>query len=152
MEHKYFEQNENKTQLVFDFGGGTLDVALVRVGHYKLEILAIDGDNYLGGQDLDHALMNYFLDAYIEEYKVGHNGKEPKITDKIRAKFKQAACRLKIDLSGDEEADFVVYTPDFFVDGFTREEFESICNSVLEKILEPVKRVLTKAGMSKDEI
>ena len=143
MEHKYFEQNENKTQLVFDFGGGTLDVALVRVGHYKLEILAIDGDNYLGGQDLDHALMNYFIDAYIEEYKASHHGKAPKITDKIRAKFKQAACRLKIDLSGDEEADFVVYTPDFFVDGFTREEFESICNSVLERILEPVKRVLT---------
>ena len=121
MEHKYFEQNEDKTQLVFDFGGGTLDVALVRVGYYKLEIIAIDGDNYLGGQDLDHALMNYFLDAYIEEYKAKNNGKEPKITDKIRAKFKQAACRLKIDLSGDEEADFVVYTPDFFVDDFTRE-------------------------------
>ena len=83
--------------------------------------------------------MNYFLDAYIEEYKAKNNGKEPKITDKIRAKFKQAACRLKIDLSGDEEADFVVYTPDFFVDGFTREEFESICNSVLPILPSVVK-------------
>ena len=53
---------------------------------------------------------------------------------------------------GDEEADFVVYTPDFFVDDFTREEFESICNSVLGRILEPVKRLLTKAGISKDKI
>ena len=46
-----------------------MDVALVEVSHYKLETKAIDGDNYLGGQDLDHTLMNYFLEAYIEEYK-----------------------------------------------------------------------------------
>ena len=104
-----------------------MDVALVEVSHYKLETKAIDGDNYLGGQDLDHTLMNYFLDAYIEEYKEDHNGKEPVITPKIRAKFKQAACELKIQLTADQDASFGVYTPDFFVDDFTREAFETIC-------------------------
>ena len=46
----------------------------------------------------------------------------------------------------------MVYTPDFFVDGFTREKFEKICKPVLDLMLEPVKRVLEKAKLSKDQI
>ena len=60
-----FDRQDVKTWLIFDFGGGSLDVALVKVGNYILETVAIYGDNHLGGQDLDHALMKYF----IEEYK-----------------------------------------------------------------------------------
>ena len=43
--------------MVYDFGGGTLDVALVKVGNYMLETLAVAGDGHLGGQDIDHALV-----------------------------------------------------------------------------------------------
>ena len=46
---KMFDSLKIKTWLIFDFGGGTLDVALVKVGNYMLETLAIDGDNHLGG-------------------------------------------------------------------------------------------------------
>ena len=74
----------------------------------------------------------------------------PKITPRILAKFKQAACDLKEALTGDREANFLVYTPDFFVDDFTREEFERICMPIFDKMLEPVIRVLAKAKLSKD--
>ena len=77
--------------MVFDFGGGTLDVAVVEVGYYSLRTIAIDGDNHLGGQDLDQTMVNYFLPKFIKEFK-NLEGKEPKITPKILAKFKQAAC------------------------------------------------------------
>ena len=77
-------------------------------------------------------------------------GKQPKITPRILAKFKQAACDLKEALTGDREANFLVYTPDFFVDDFTREEFERICLPIFKKMLEPVIRVLAKAQLSKD--
>ena len=119
LSEKVFDLKEIKTWLIFDFGGGTLDVALVRVGNYVLETIAIAGDGHLGGQDLDHALMNYFIEEYIKEY-VKEKGVEPKITPRLKAKFKQAACELKIALSGDQDANFGVFTPDFFVDGFTR--------------------------------
>ena len=135
---------ETRTQLVFDFGGGTLDVAIVEVGYYSLRTIAIDGDNHLGGQDLDHASAKYFIEKYREEY-TEEEGHEPQITPKILAKFKQAACELKIALTGDEDASFNVDTPDFYVEDFTREEFEKICQSIFNRILEPVKRVLQEA-------
>ena len=68
------------------------------------------------------------------------------------AKFKQAACDLKQELTGDQEANFTVYKPNFFVDDFTREEFERICMPIFNKMLEPVIRVLAKAKLSKDKI
>ena len=71
---------------MFDFGGGTLDVAIVEVGYYSLKTIAIDGDNHLGGQDLDHAMSKYFVEKYLEEY-IEEEGHEPKITPKILAKF-----------------------------------------------------------------
>ena len=74
----------------------------------------------------------------------------PKITPRILAKFKQAACDLKEALTGDEEASFTVYTPDFFVDDFEREEFVRICMPIFNKMLEPVQRLLAKAKLSKD--
>ena len=49
MKLRLFELQETRTQLVFDFGGGTLDVAIVEVGYYSLKTIAIDGDNHLGG-------------------------------------------------------------------------------------------------------
>ena len=71
---------------MFDFGGGTLDVAIVEVGYYSLKTIAIDGDNHLGGQDLDHAMSKYFIKKYREEF-IEEEGHEPKITPKILAKF-----------------------------------------------------------------
>ena len=68
MKLRLFEMQETRTQLVFDFGGGTLDVAIVEVGYYSLKTIAVDGDNHLGGQDLDHAMMNYFIPKFREEY------------------------------------------------------------------------------------
>ena len=72
---------------MFDFGGGTLDVAIVEVGYYSLKTIAIDGDNHLGGQDLDHAMCKYFIEKYREEH-IEEEGYEPKITPRILAKFK----------------------------------------------------------------
>ena len=83
--------------LTFDIGGGTLDVALVEVGNYVLKTKAIDGDQFLGGQDFDHAIMQYFIDKYVEECI--ENNEEPKINSRMKAKFKQKACLIKELLS-----------------------------------------------------
>ena len=77
--------------MVYDFGGGTLDVALIKVGNYMLETLAIAGDAHLGGQDLDNIMVVDLIKKYSSEYREAH-GREPKITPRILAKFKQSAC------------------------------------------------------------
>ena len=61
---KAYEKRIAKIWLAFDFGGGTLDVALVKVGQGLVELLATDGNNHLGGQDVDHALMERFIARY----------------------------------------------------------------------------------------
>ena len=105
---------------IFDFGGGTLDVALIGIGYKFIEVLAIDGDNHLGGQDIDHSLMERYIEQFIEEYREDNDGKDPKITPRIQARFKQAACNLKEQLSGEEEGYFSVDFPDFYVESVTR--------------------------------
>ena len=138
--------------LIFDFGGGTLDVALIQIGNNTIEIIAIDGDNHLGGQDIDHALMKLLIEDYIKEFKKENNDSEPKITPRILARFKQAACRLKEELTGSEEADFIVDVPDFYLPDFPRAKLEEICKSVLERIMLPVIRVLAKSNMAKQDV
>ena len=56
--------HEEQTQLIYDFGGGTLDVSIVKVGHNKLQTLSIDGDQFLGGQDIDNAVVDLFVDNF----------------------------------------------------------------------------------------
>ena len=62
MKNKLFEKLETETQLVFDFGGGTLDVAIVEVGYFSLKTIEVDGDNHLGGQDIDHKMMDHLIE------------------------------------------------------------------------------------------
>ena len=47
---------------MFDFGGGTLDVAIVEVGYFSLKTIEVDGDNHLGGQDIDHKMMDHLIE------------------------------------------------------------------------------------------
>ena len=54
---KVFSNRKIQKWFIFDFGGGTLDVAIVEVGKNTLRTIAVDGDNHLGGQDFDHAMM-----------------------------------------------------------------------------------------------
>ena len=60
---KVYELLNEQIWIIYDFGGGTLDVALVRVGNFTLETLAIAGDGHLGGQDIDHAMDNAVKEA-----------------------------------------------------------------------------------------
>ena len=87
--------------MTFDFGDSKLAVAIVKISNHGIETVAIDGDMNLGGRDCDEALMEFCLKEYIKEYKEENDNNDPKITARIKEKFKQAARELKIDLSSD---------------------------------------------------
>ena len=87
--------NKTKTILIFDFGGGTLDVTIIKLKEGCFDVLAIAGDLNLGGQDIDNALVKYIFDVYEEEFKRDRS-KNPKILAKVKL-----ACKdLKEALSG----------------------------------------------------
>ena len=96
-------------------------------------------------------MVDDLIQRYRDEYREEHD-KEPNITPRILAKFKQAACRLKIELSAAEEAIFNVEYPDFYLEGYTREEFLRVCEPVFARMFKPIDRVFEKANLSKDAV
>ena len=92
--------------LVFDFGGGTLDISIIQIQNGKFNVLATGGDYFLGGQDVDIALMKYL----VEEYKKDNDGYDlmsgkPAIVSKTKAKLKKAAENTKIFLSSPDQTE-----------------------------------------------
>ena len=94
------KQEEDATILVFDFGGGTLDVSVVECFDNVIEILAVSGDNQLGGQDFDDAIVKYFL---------RHCEIDPKnLTAQTRAILRSSAEKCKKELTEKTSAEMVV--------------------------------------------
>uniref|UniRef100_A0A914DSZ8 Heat shock protein 70 n=1 Tax=Acrobeloides nanus TaxID=290746 RepID=A0A914DSZ8_9BILA len=94
-QHKFFDTN----LLVFDLGGGTLDVVIIKVKDGIFNVVAIGGDTLLGGRDFDNALMDYFVDIIEKKYK-------KKISEnvKIMQKLLKECIDLKHTLTATEDA------------------------------------------------
>ena len=75
--------------MIYDFGGGTLDVAIIKFENNRIRVLAYTGNPFLGGQDIDNLILQYLLNEYKEGYKEENNGKEPVIKPQVLARFKE---------------------------------------------------------------
>lgn len=140
---------QSRTILVYDLGGGTFDVSIVRIEDGVVEVLSSTGDNHLGGDDFDLEIENMLL-AYIkEEYKVDLS--EDTVA---RARLKRAAEKAKIDLSS---APYAVIEEDHIAkkDGmdvhlsyeFSRIDFQSMIEPYLQKTMDCVSKALKDAAM-----
>ncbi len=84
--------------VVYDFGGGTFDVSIVRMESGVIEVLTSKGDTHLGGDDLDNALLDYIADAFYEQHLVDLR-KEPMSRFRMLQACEQAKCKLSTDES-----------------------------------------------------
>lgn len=140
---------EDKNVLVFDLGGGTFDVSLLSIGDGVFEVKAVGGDAFLGGEDFDSKMVEFF----ISEFKKKNPGVT--ITDKARRRLRTACERAKKTLSTSSSANLEI---DSFVDGIdlvssiTRAKFEQLCVDDFKKTMEPVEKVLRDAKVSKSDI
>ena len=136
------------TVLIFDFGGGTLDVSLMEVENNKFTVKAVAGDTELGGRNFDDKVLDYVL----KREDIEHVRKEPKRLAKIR----QAIVELKVALSNETDASLYVENgkgPEQDLNcEITRDEFVEVCRPLFDRLLGPVKETLEWAGKSKDEI
>uniref|UniRef100_A0A7S0Y1A8 Heat shock protein 70 n=2 Tax=Hemiselmis andersenii TaxID=464988 RepID=A0A7S0Y1A8_HEMAN len=139
-----------KNLLVFDFGGGTLDVTIMEIegGSMNFKVRATDGDTRLGGEDIDARLVEHFLGVFKTQTGVDLAGaKESDKKKKALNKLRQACAQLKVDLSRMTESD--VCLDELFGDEtleakMTREEFEGLIGDLLQRIKIPVLRALEK--------
>jgi L1 cell adhesion molecule like protein len=136
--------------VIFDLGGGTFDVSLLRVEDGIFEVAATSGDTHLGGQDFDNRIVEWAIEEFKRKSKIDVRGNA-----KALARLRLAAERAKKSLSTTSQAALEV---DSLADGqdfqatLTRAKFESLCDDLFRKCMGPVEQVLKDSKFAKSDI
>ncbi|OYT53885.1 MAG: molecular chaperone DnaK [Candidatus Altiarchaeales archaeon ex4484_2] len=145
---------EEHTILVFDFGGGTLDVTILEFGGGVFEVKSTSGDTKLGGADMDEALMNYVIEEFKKE-----SGIDLRKDGMAVQRVKEASEKAKIELSGvlETEINLPYVTadesgPKHLQMKITRAKLEDLIKPIIDKCGEPIDKAIKEAKVSKDEI
>lgn len=152
------KQGGDRTVAVYDLGGGTFDISIIEIadvdGEKQFEVLATNGDTFLGGEDFDLRLINHLADEFKKEQGVDlHN--DPLALQRLR----EAAERAKIELSSAEQTEVnLPYItadasgPKHLVVKVTRSKLESLVADLIERSIEPCKLALKDAGLDVGKI
>jgi len=148
------KQEDSQTILVYDLGGGTFDVSILELGDGVFEVLSTSGNNKLGGDDFDNKIMDYLVEEFKKENKIDLS------KDKMAMqRIKDAAEKAKKDLSGVTTTQISLPFLSQGEDGplhlevsLTRAKFEELCNDLFEDTLEPVRKAMKDAKVSKNDI
>ena len=140
--------------LVFDLGGGTFDVSILELGDGVFEVLATSGDNLLGGDDFDQAIIDYLVDEFKKEQAIDLS------QDKMAMqRLKDAAEKAKKDLSGVTSTQISLpfisagaNGPVHLENTLTRAKFDELTHSLVERTLTPTRQALKDAGLNPSEI
>ena len=140
--------------LVFDLGGGTFDVSILELGDGVFEVLATSGDNLLGGDDFDQAIIDYLVEEFKKEQAIDLS------QDKMAMqRLKDAAEKAKKDLSGVTSTQISLpfisagaNGPVHLENTLTRAKFDELTHSLVERTLIPTRQALKDAGLNPSEI
>ncbi|WP_338244906.1 molecular chaperone DnaK [Aurantiacibacter hainanensis] len=152
------DKEDGKTIAVYDLGGGTFDISILEIGDGVFEVKSTNGDTFLGGEDFDSAIVEYLAN----EFKKKENMDLRK--DKLALqRLKEAAEKAKIELSSSQQTEvnlpFITArmedgssTPLHLVETITRSKLEQLVGDLVKRTLDPCKKALEDAGVSKDDI
>ena len=148
------DDESDQTVLVYDLGGGTFDVSILDLGGGVYEVVATNGDNDLGGDDWDEAIIDYLADEFENDH-----GIDLREDRQALQRLKDEAEEAKIELSSRKETEinlpFITATDDGPVhleDSLTRAKFESLTSDLIERTVGPTEQALDDAGYSKSDI
>jgi len=148
----------DRTVAVYDLGGGTFDISIIEIaevdGEHQFEVLATNGDTFLGGEDFDLRLIEFLADEFKKENSIDlHN--DPLALQRL----KEAAEKAKIELSSSQQTEVnLPYItadatgPKHLVVKLSRSKLESLVEDLVKRSLEPVKTALDDAGLSPSEV
>jgi molecular chaperone DnaK len=144
------QQKTQGTIAVYDFGGGTFDISILKLKDGIFEVLATNGDTHLGGDDLDSRLADLFL----TDIRSRHGIDLAAYPDHMQA-VRLEAERAKIRLSDELKTQVSVELPDNkgrFTRELTRDQFESLTMGIIERTLAPCRKALQDAELAPDKI
>ncbi len=143
--------DKEQTILVFDLGGGTFDVSLLEIGDGVVEVKSTSGDNNLGGDDWDQALVDFLVKTFGSK-----NGIDLTKDKMAMQRIREAAEKAKIELSSSQQASINLpyitvdseKNPLFLDETITRAQFQSLTADLLERCKKPFLSVLKDAGIA----
>ncbi|MGI8908346.1 MAG: molecular chaperone DnaK [Candidatus Sumerlaeaceae bacterium] len=148
------DKNKDQVLLVYDFGGGTFDVSIIEVISGVFQVLAIQGDTHLGGDDIDKRIMEWLL----EEFKTQH-GIDLKEDPIAMQRLKEAAEEAKIELSEVKETHILVEAVTMTDKGpltldttLTRVKFDELITDIVQRTVEPLLKAISDANLTADKI
>ena len=143
---------------VYDLGGGTFDISIIEIanvdGDMQFEVLATNGDTFLGGEDFDQAIINFLVDEFLKE-----SGVDLSKDTLALQRLKDAAEKAKIELSSNTQTE--VNLPYITADAtgpkhmaikLTRSKFEGLVTKLVERSIEPCRQALIDAGLTIKDI
>ncbi len=140
-----YDKTQDTRFLVFDLGGGTFDVSILELYHNILEVRAVAGDNYLGGEDFTEVMAKLFLQKAKLQLA--------SLTQKEQVRLYRRAEEAKRAINeGTEVTMSFLYKEETLEQRITAKEYEAACEELLMKIREPVKKSLADAGLKLSDI
>ncbi|MBT5343212.1 molecular chaperone DnaK [Candidatus Woesearchaeota archaeon] len=148
------KQDQTHTILVFDFGGGTFDVSVLELGDGVFEVKSTNGDNMLGGDDIDELIMNHLMDNFKKSTGIDLSSDPTAIQ-----RLKEAAEKAKIELSTKAKVEISIpfvtadqNGPKHIKEDLTKAQFEELISDVLKRLEVPTKNALKDADISVDKL
>jgi molecular chaperone DnaK len=148
------DKDENKIIAVYDLGGGTFDISILEVGDGVFEVKSTNGDTFLGGEDFDSKLVEFFAADFQKAEGIDLT------KDKLALqRLKEAAEKAKIELSSAQTTEvnlpFITADqngPKHLVKNISRADLEKLVDDLIKRTLEPCKKALADAGLKADAI
>ena len=149
-----FDRSTVKRVLVFDLGGGTFDVSILRIAQGVFDVKATSGDTQLGGNDWDRRIVDWLADSFQAEHSI-----DLRRDRQALQRLTEAAEKAKIELSGVQSTPislpFIATGPDgplHIETTLERSVFEGLCPDLLDRLLRPVQRALRDSGLAAEDI
>jgi len=147
------KQGERKI-LVFDFGGGTLDVTILELGSGVFEVLSTNGDTQLGGTDMDKSLLDYIVKDFKAREGIDLSGDSMAMT-RLREAAEKAKIELSTTTSSDMNLPFITATaagPKHLLMSLSRSKVEELIDPIVERCKPPIDNALRDAGLKRTDI
>jgi molecular chaperone DnaK len=140
---------------VFDLGGGTFDISILELGDGVFEVKSTNGDTHLGGDDFDQKIIDWLAEEFMNENSGIDLRKDPMALQRL----KEAAEKAKIELSSQTTTEInlpyimpVDGIPKHLVKTLTRAKFEQLCDSLIQRTVEPCRKALSGANLKPSDI
>ncbi len=148
------DKKKDETIAVFDFGGGTFDISILEVGDGVVEVKSTNGDTHLGGDNIDHRIIDWLITEFKKE-----TGIDVSRDQMALQRLKEAAEKAKIELSTllETEINLPFLTadatgPKHMVMKLTRARFEQMVEDILQRAIGPCKQAMSDAGVTPAQI